>query len=160
MPKIWRRRVHTFSSWRLAKSSVLSGQRARNQKLALVAPHMRRRRHAAWGSFTRGMRSRGPVVPSTWSPRNAERMRHGRWEPQETFNPCWTGGNKGSPRHTTASGFNARAAWVMASTPLGSVPPLFQTCVLPRFRWMRAWAHNSSSAATCNLSTLVGRDTV
>ena len=48
----------------------------------------------------------------------------------------------------------------MASTPLGSVPLLFQTCVLPRFRRMRAWAHNSSSAATCNLSTLVGRHCV
>ena len=36
----------TFSSCRLAKSSVFSGLTARNQKFALVAPHMEKRRNA------------------------------------------------------------------------------------------------------------------
>ena len=64
-----------------------------------------------------------------------------------TFNPCWTGGNKGSPRHTTAP--LARAAWVKTSMPLGSVLPLFHTCVFPWSKCIRAWDHNSTSTATC-----------
>ena len=45
--------VHTFSLWRLAEDSVSSGLRARNQKLALVEPHMR---YVACGSVTHGIR--------------------------------------------------------------------------------------------------------
>ena len=92
--------VHTLSSWRLANVSVSAGLRARSQKLALVAPHMRRSRNAAWVSLTQCAR-RGVVVRQIWSPRKP------------------------------------RTARVKASTPLGSVPPLFQTCVLLWFRWMR-----------------------
>ena len=49
----------------------------------------------------------------------------------QPFKPCWTGGIKGSPRHTTAPGFTAREARVRTSMPLGSVHPLFNTCVFP-----------------------------
>ena len=68
--------------------------------------------------------------------------------------PCWTGGNMGSPRHSTAPGFTARTARFRASMPLGSVPPLLHTCIFPMMQVDSCMGH--SSTTTCAPSTLAG----
>ena len=50
VPKISLKHLHTEVSWRSANPSVNSGLTVLNQKLALVDPHMRRSKKAAWVS--------------------------------------------------------------------------------------------------------------
>ena len=121
---------------RLAKYSVSSGLRARNQKLALVEPHLGSRRYADCGSFTHGIRWKSTCCSLVLFSRNAERTPCGRKEIPRTFKPCCVAGNTGFPRHTTAlaSLLQQLGSW---PPPLGSDPPLFHTCVFPWCKWVR-----------------------
>ena len=155
VPKIWQRHVHTLSSWRPANVSVSAGLRARSQKLALVAPHMRRSRNATWVSFTA---RRELVVRQIGSPRNAERKPLGQWAPREPSTPVGLAARWG--RHATP----LRLATTLG---LGSRPPLHSApCLLCSnlrlavVQMDACAAHNSSSMTACNLSTLAGRDTM
>ena len=103
-----------------------SGQTARNQKFAFVAPHMERRRNADWVSLTQGMRWKSTCCCLVLCARNS------------CTHSVFQTGNKGSSSQTTASGFFALAALVISSIPLGSTPHLFHTWVLPWCTWM--WA--------------------
>ena len=122
VPKILRGHAQTFSSCRRAKSSVSSGLTARNQKFALVAPHMerRRRRNADCVSLTQGMRWKSTCCCLVLCTRNSCTYSCFPMGMPKTFTPCWVAGSKGSPRQTTASSFNALAALVILCSKLGS----------------------------------------
>ena len=111
VPKISWKHAQTFSSCRLAKSSVSSGLTARNQKFALVAPHMDKRRNADWVSLTQGIRWKSTCYCLDLCARNSCTYSCFPMGMPKTFTPCWATGKRGSPRQTTASGFNALTTW-------------------------------------------------